>query len=91
MKSRHAAALTLVGWYLMMPPADTKVGLLLDAPFSDWRVVESFDTAAECKASLKAKRNGVKIPEVSKNWPNDVPTVAFWECIATDDPRLKSK
>jgi hypothetical protein len=51
MKARHAAALALVGWYLMTPP------ILLKcpdegAPLSRWTVEEAFDTARECKNKL---------------------------------------
>jgi hypothetical protein len=53
MKLRHAAALALVGWYLMAPPfpkgehryePDTSV------PLSQWIRRASFDSAAECEA-----------------------------------------
>jgi hypothetical protein len=47
-KPRHAAALALVGWYLMMPSMptpDPNVG------FKYWSNEGSFDTAAECRAA----------------------------------------
>jgi hypothetical protein len=59
MKPRHAAALVLVGWYLMFPPPDfdhathlANGNPNLDAPFSDWRNEASFDSAKECNAEL---------------------------------------
>ncbi len=46
MKPRHAAALALVGWYLLMPPPSSKYpGSVVDttAPLSQWEVVPSYD------------------------------------------------
>ncbi len=48
MNLRHAAALALVGWYLMMPPTatpDPNMGLKY------WSNEGSFDTATECRAA----------------------------------------
>jgi len=35
MNLRHAAALALAGWYLMVPPVDEESRLLIDASFSE--------------------------------------------------------
>jgi hypothetical protein len=53
MKPRHAAALALVGWYLLLPPInlDSKAVLDIDAPFSKWEIYKAFDSAADCEAS----------------------------------------
>ena len=95
MKARHAAALALVGWYLMTPPLlETQVGVGLDEPLSRWDIQRAFDTAAECEAarSLWIHENGLKStkkairrgsPEMGGLW------VSGSKCIATDDPRLK--
>jgi hypothetical protein len=42
MRTCHAAALALVGWYLMWSPNS---GLSVDdqAPLAKWQIVESFD------------------------------------------------
>jgi hypothetical protein len=83
MKSRHATALALVGWYLMIPPVrggqpDTQ------APISAWTVFRRFDSAAACqewklKLETRARRAG-------KYGPRPV-----FMCVATEDPRLKAK
>jgi hypothetical protein len=66
MNLRHAAALTLVGWYLMMPPtADEVLGrsdpgedlVALSAPLSEWFLSQSFDTAQECERVREKKYN----------------------------------
>ena len=54
MNPRHAAALALVGWYLISPPVfeNKKTGdekILREAPLAHWDVRDSFDTAAECR------------------------------------------
>ena len=57
MNLRHAAALALVGWYLMMPPdnwtlcsksvADCEA--ISDAPLGRWNTTQSFDSANQCE------------------------------------------
>ncbi len=100
MKLRHAAALALAGWYLMVPPfpkgehryePDTSV------PLSQWIRRGSFDSAAECEAHRTNWLNALKTdPEV----PEEVgpaaargiaKAVILGKCIATDDPRLREK
>jgi hypothetical protein len=48
MKPRHAAALALIGWYLLLPP---KEGLIVKpaAPMRDWKIEQSFKTIRECE------------------------------------------
>jgi hypothetical protein len=56
MNLRHAAALALVGWYLMYPPDYMRAG-----DISGWAVIgSSYDTAKKCRAArwklLKAQK-----------------------------------
>ena len=44
MNPHHAAALALVGWYLMLPTAGNT-----PPHFARWEIVRSFDTAIACK------------------------------------------
>jgi hypothetical protein len=93
MNRRHAAALTLVGWYLMAPPISSVKSKrnpssgLYDAystrPLGAWEIDGSYDTARECRAALDKANQQAKqgCPDCS----------ALAECIATDDPRLKEK
>ena len=61
MNLRHAAALALVGWYLMMPPfvpsPPQGQGRMLDlkAPLGQWYITGSYDGAAECAAALSVQ------------------------------------
>jgi hypothetical protein len=58
MNPRHAAALALVGWYLIMPPADTQTGgNLVKVPIKGWRKIAAYDTEAECRNRRTADFN----------------------------------
>jgi len=46
---RHAAALTLVGWYLMLPPVGSDGRIQKDARLSDWYIFSSFQTKEACE------------------------------------------
>ena len=65
MKPRHAAALALVGWYLMMPPIIHEEDWQQQhvhpstVPLSEWFTWNSFDTADACtKARLALIASG---------------------------------
>jgi len=47
-KTRHAAALALVGWYLMVPPTENANHIDPFVPLSKWVVLRAFDTATAC-------------------------------------------
>ena len=85
MKPRHAAALALVGWYLMMPPSKTPKPDVLTllapifiadtaAPLSRWTKVDTFPTQLRCEARRAAD---LRAP--------------VEQCVPDDDPRLKGK
>jgi hypothetical protein len=48
MNLRHAAALALVGWYLMMPPWFTDKKPHTEAPMRRWNQTVAFGTKADC-------------------------------------------
>ncbi len=97
MNLRHAAALALVGWYLMAPPPNqnpNRPQAVIDgtAPLSKWWHLDEFDTAKECKTVREqgreqAKHSGIDTPDRAKELLYAQRTLS--ECIATDDPRLK--
>jgi hypothetical protein len=49
MNLRHAAALALLGWYLMVAPLADSRTVDLDAPLTKWDIFRSFDSAAQCE------------------------------------------
>ena len=92
MKPRHAAALALVGWYLMVPPmagnhTDTS------APLGIWRVTGSYDAAIDCRKVLEdSTRDAIKALQDPHLLPfTRQASLQFLDgaCVATDDPRLK--
>jgi len=93
MRPRHAAALAFVGWYLMMPPlavTQKQWERFINMPLSNWDIAQSFDTAKECEAERKTRRDEVpRIP--GKIVPLVLRPSLMVQCIATDDPRLKPK
>jgi hypothetical protein len=57
MNLRHAPALAIVGWCLMLPPLADEVKppiphrtVALSAPLSQWCLVQRFDTAEKCES-----------------------------------------
>jgi hypothetical protein len=103
MRPRHAAALVLVGWYLMTPPLGKNNLFDYDASVSRWTIQHVFDSAADCdlvrsRWRERAQRMGKAWSEKKKLAPEDekITLGQFYdfgdcECIATDDPRLKGK
>ena len=102
MNLRHAAAIALVGWYLLMPPIameGERAKVDGSVPLSQWdhgdRVYQTESECEEENAKLRA------IAESHKNWIGPSGSVAAasdryvlltnQRCVATDDPRLKGK
>ena len=98
MKIRHAAVLTLVGWYLLAPPLTPQGIPGLNAPLSNWVIVGTFDTGADCREVIRIAPDywreypAARIPRTGL-----VPEYGMAEslqharCIATNDPHLKQK
>ena len=91
MKPYNAAALALVGWYLMVPPWSD-----LDSYFVyQWFQVGSFDSASACEQGRRMMINRF-MGDIQKN-PSNTEAVhgfdAFYysQCLAGDDPRLDGK
>jgi len=78
---RHAAALALVGWYLMVPPMGYKGN---QAGLYGWYIVHSYDTAQACEeAPANGETDLPPLPSGRKvKWAGSI-------CVASDDPRLK--
>jgi hypothetical protein len=93
MRFPHAAALALVGWYLMVPPFSAK-DVSYDKPLSDWQPVDNYSTKTECEEGKRVTvekmtaffAEAYKIPPTPK-----LKALQAGKCIATDDPRLKGQ
>jgi hypothetical protein len=51
MKLRHAAALALVGWYLMLPPISRDGVVHAEARLTNWLNIGAYDSANDCEAA----------------------------------------
>ena len=73
-KPRHAVALALVGWYLMMPPLDDAQNPAGGAPLSMWVQSRSFDGADDCEVTRSAVRQRVAslTPEQQRQMEREV-------------------
>jgi hypothetical protein len=102
MSSRHATALSLLGWYLLspLPRADSKNGTVsrslvdADRPLHEWTRTQSFQTGGECQAYLKnwIIEQRLETEKLPKPPPAHVllelNTRSNSRCIPSDDPRL---
>jgi hypothetical protein len=105
MRFRHAAALALVGWYLMVAPASGKHSdpnhpdfdpinskFRFHAPLSKWTQIGEFDSATECDRQREKQmtQHGYNLMEYSRG--AEITAEGLWvRCIGTDDPRLREK
>jgi hypothetical protein len=86
MKSSHAAALALVGWYLLAPPSlrgqDGKLRLDRNASLSTWEIIRFEGTQQRCE---RVRTVPMQLgPEAQERKDASI-------CIASDDPRLEGK
>jgi hypothetical protein len=85
MKLRHAAALALVGWYLLVPPQTRTWWIGPEryddaTPLSRWTIERSFDQAEACEAARSATQEQAGDAAIR---------MRHAACVASDDPRLK--
>jgi hypothetical protein len=97
-KPRHAAALALVGWYLLTPPFDDLGRVNAKARFSAWDNWDAYDSAVKCELD-KAKIIGLAKAKVGRHSASPrraaadqsfLEAVLLGQCVAADDPRLES-
>ena len=89
MSIRHAAALAIVGWYMMMPPTgrDYPMGNV-DAPLTQWKKRATvYRDQDECEHVLDRIRRNTN----AKNKQTAVRYYKQAQCVSADDPRLKPK
>jgi hypothetical protein len=93
-KCHHAAALAHFGWYLMEPPplenpwwsqywpGTTGHRWNLDATVSRWTIRDKFETQKKCQDELDATRR--------ENAEYLASSIEAWQCVASEDRRLKT-
>ena len=92
MKLRHAAALALVGWYLMVPPSPSVYTVDTKAPISKWIDFVTYESARQCEdglADFRAKANRDAFGVVPPLRPVLITEFRVAQCVSIDDPRLK--
>ncbi|HKN01089.1 MAG TPA: hypothetical protein VJX23_11280 [Candidatus Binataceae bacterium] len=95
MKLRHAAALALVGWYLMLPPVSNGLDSKTSMPLYLWTQFEakSFSTLAECEAR-KASYKQENLDDAKEGSKQQNVFLKISEnadkgrCVKSDDPGL---
>ncbi|HEY2484177.1 MAG TPA: hypothetical protein VGI36_03465 [Candidatus Binataceae bacterium] len=97
MNVRHAAALALVGWYLMVPPPTLRRypnPIDKTQPMSSWKKIGQLDSDDDCHRALKRlvyegeKPGDTPATLLRQAVPDDLKS--WWaQCIPSDDPRLK--
>ncbi len=90
-KSWRAAALALVGWYLMVPPWSGPGAFNADAPLSSWLICGSFDSAVQCSHEqdrrVRNLRNAKTVEAKERAFNERLYSAA--KCIASNDAGLK--
>ena len=88
MNLRHAVALALVGWYLMMPPITSSN---LHAPLLKCETIGRYDSADVC-SHWERYEHDLARNYLARNPDHPIPMpIANAQCVASDDPRLKEK
>ena len=96
-KPRHAAALALVGWYLMVPPAIPNTGEVnKSAPLAQWTIRRTFPRNAGCENAKSRLRTQALAAQADKDAAarrglrnsDSRCIVCNAECVSTDDARL---
>jgi hypothetical protein len=77
-----ATAFVFVSWYLITPPSPRNdyEQLAPKAPLSDWIALDTFRTLRQCE-------NHIKLAVIDGN--ADFADFGLFQCIASNDPRLK--
>ena len=92
MKSHHAIALALIGWYLITPPSLPNGSLDLEAPLGRWDRQQLFASSDECKNGRERLLNLQAGPGTPPQQMAEMRrSVLKSRCVADEDPRLEEK
>ena len=86
-----SVAITLAGWYLLLPPSKFPRTDAYKKPLGAWEIVRGFDTADDCEdfkeSFFESSRQSDSLGTLDPAYRDYM----FSQCVATDDPRLKNK
>ena len=90
MTKPRAAALALVGWYLLLPPITSAGRVDTRARLAQWRVDAKFDSSAPCEHIRDALRHVTVLARRAEDPPMEVEVTADHQavCVSSDDQRL---
>jgi len=97
MKSRHAAALALVSWYLIQPRYGLDGRLLDSAPLANWKIYDTYDSHEACaqvRNQMITIAREFMIDQEKRTELGGAPQAAVLlaaSCVSSDDPRLNGK
>ena len=95
MRSRHAAALSLLGWLLLLPPVSpTTQQVDKDAPLSHWKLERTYSGKKACEGRMDhLRRQGLAATKKQGNAfkPDLSCPICNAQCVYDDDPRLEEK
>ena len=98
MTIRHPAALALVGWFLMVPPAIPGTREVnQSAPLSQWKIRRKFPHSQGCEIAKARLHDQALAAQTENDAMNPrrggIPALhcilCQAQCVAEDDPRLK--
>ena len=95
MKPRCVVAMTLLGWYVLIPPTNGNLTLNLNAPLARWIKYKSFESLHDCvlgAAELTQRGAGDRNIRPGLEFTN-LRLRQFGEalCVSDTDPRLAEK
>jgi len=96
---RHAPALALVGWYLIIAAARWDGSKWIEPSFTSlaqWQQVDVFDSSAKCQAAKNQHLDDAIAKDLNrmthpKKDSIETGLAPDYLCVASDDPRLKDK
>jgi hypothetical protein len=100
MNIRHAAALSLMTWLLMVPPHVPNSGEVnKSAPLSEWVTRRRFPHNQGCEAAKErlqkaGQAHEAELDTMGRRGPHNPEFHCFLcqaQCVSADDPRLKAK
>lgn len=92
MNLRHAAALALVGWYLMTPPVESCTGAFSggachQVPLEKWQIVGTYDSSSGCEKakSLWIEKGQMYLADIEASSRSRTTRMSLNEASATTD------
>jgi hypothetical protein len=83
MTRRYVATLSLLIWYLMVPPPGG-----MNAPLPAWTIIAAFDSPDACNRELQDRQRATQERGTKNRRAVEPSPLRFAQCVSSDDPRL---